>query len=134
MVTVEQVIDEIKKHLTPDLLKDQYRTDNVNNPLFGHCYHATEALYHIIRDFQLPAEFMEFKPCRGIDESNIAHWWLQNEQGDILDPTAEQYKSRGIQPPYHNGRFRPFLTKEPSKKAKTIMKQIMSTECLALCQ
>ena len=44
----EQLMDEIKKVLTPDLLKGMWKNDNPNNPLAGHCYAATEALYWIL--------------------------------------------------------------------------------------
>lgn len=119
--TIEAVIEAIQKSLTPDLLKPQFREGNKTNPLFGHCYHSAEALYHLIREFRLPQEYHDFRPCRGVDDKNIAHWWLQNERGKILDPTAEQYTSKGLEPPYESGRFRNCRTQQPSGRARKVV-------------
>src|SRR6266542_1535998 len=78
---IDQVIEGIQKNLTPDLLKEKFRSGNVNNPFFGHCYHATEALYYLIRELELPESFRDFKPCRGTDANNVPHWWLQDKEG-----------------------------------------------------
>jgi len=121
-LTIAAVIKLIQKSLTPDLLKRRFREGNAINPLFGHCYHSAETLFHLIREFRLPEKFLAYRPCRGVDGNNIPHWWLQNDRGEILDPTAGQYTSKGLNPPYGSGRFRSFLTKEPSKNTKTIIK------------
>jgi hypothetical protein len=44
---MNNVIEAIKQSLTPDLLKKPYREENSTNPMFGHCYVASEALFHI---------------------------------------------------------------------------------------
>jgi uncharacterized protein len=122
--TMGALIETIQHHLTPDLLPLQYRESNRVNPLFGHCYHSVEALYHLIRDLQLPREYLRFRLRRGVDAGKIPHWWLQNDQGAILDPTAGQYTSKGLIPPYANGRFRSFLTKQPSENARFLMGRV----------
>lgn len=124
---IAAVITAIQNSLTPDLLKPQYREVNATNPLFGHCYHSAEALYHLIRELQLPEEYHSFRPCRGVDDNGIPHWWLQNERGGILDPTAGQYTSKGVNPPYESGRFRPFLTRLSSKKTHALIMRIKTT-------
>jgi radical SAM protein with 4Fe4S-binding SPASM domain len=123
-MTIGALIEAIQHQLTPNLLPPQFRECNRVNPLFGHCYHSVEALYHLIRDLQLPEEYLRFRLCRGMDASKIPHWWLQNDQGAILDPTAGQYTSKGLVPPYENGRLRSFLTKQPSKNARFLMGKI----------
>lgn len=123
-LTIAAVIKAIQKSLTPDLLKPQFREGNATNPLFGHCYHSAEALYHLIRELQLPEEYCGFRPCRGVEDNGIPHWWLQNERGAILDPTAGQYTSKGVGPPYTSGRPRPFLTKQPSKRAQALIARV----------
>lgn len=125
-LAIEAVIEAIQKSLTPDLLKPQFREGNANNPLFGHCYHSAEALYHLIRDLHSPEEYHGYRPCRGVDDNGIPHWWLQSERGDILDPTAGQYTLNGLNAPYESGRFRNFLTKQPSKNAETLIRRIVS--------
>lgn len=111
----EQLIIKIQKVLTPDLLKKEYLARNKSNPLFGHCYVATEALYHLLKEFD------KFKPCRA-----EKHWWLQDSQGNILDPTAEQYTRVGLKPPYEKGIRGGFLTKTPSKRASIVIKRVES--------
>ena len=122
--TIEEVIELIQKNLTLDLLKPQFRKDNVTNPMFGHCYVATETLYYLIREFKLPEKYLDYRPCNGMDSNNISHWWLKNKNGDILDPTSEQYTSKNMKPPYENGQHRSFLTKQPSKRTKTLIERI----------
>jgi hypothetical protein len=111
------LIEAVQKALTPELLKKTYVEGNKNNPTFGHCYVATEALYYLLGD-------ESFKPCRARDVEGIVHWWLQNDKGTILDPTAEQYTIRGLKPPYEKGRRGGFLTKRISKRAKIVIDRI----------
>jgi hypothetical protein len=90
------VMGSIRKNLTPDLLSTKYREDNKTNPMFGHCYHSTQALYYLMDTDSLI-------PMSAIDYRNDPHWWLQD--GDkIYDITADQYYSVGKLPPYENGK------------------------------
>lgn len=41
-----ETIQEIQSALTDELLREKYRSDV--HPLYGHCYVATEALYHLL--------------------------------------------------------------------------------------
>lgn len=59
-------------------------------------------------------------------ELDTTHWWLQNEKGDILDGTAEQFTSRDIAIPYEFGRGSGFLTKKPSKRCEILISRIES--------
>lgn len=63
-------------------------------------------------------------PVRARDEDGVVHWWLEDEKGAILDPTAEQYTDLGKTPPYSKGRRGGFLTKAPSYRARTILDQL----------
>ncbi len=128
------LINKIKANLTPDLLKKEYRDSNKNNPMFGHCYVATETLFHMLYDVNKSDDNFfvfngvndnEFKPHYGKDDNNITHWWLQNSEGKILDITSEQYTSFNKVPPYKNGRKGYFLTKYPSKRAKKLIERIL---------
>ena len=87
----------IQKNLTPDLLKRKklmFRDET--NKYYGHCYHATQALYYLMETDKLV-------PMSGEDYRGERHWWLQC--GDnIYDCTAEQYYTIGKLPPYHNGK------------------------------
>lgn len=90
------VMGLIRRNLTPDLLTPKYREENQINPMYGHCYHSTQALFYLI-DTDL------LTPMAGIDYREDYHWWLQKESL-IYDLTAEQYYSVDKLPPYHNGK------------------------------
>lgn len=118
---LNELIDKIKKSLTPELLKPQYREHNASNPMFGHCYVATEAFYHLTKDSH-PGRFSIF---HGKDDEGIVHWWLHdNKNIRLVDITADQYYSVGKKPPYENSRRGAFLTSEPSKRAVIVMKRV----------
>lgn len=90
------VMGLIRRNLTPDLLTPKYREENKTNPMYGHCYHSTQALFYLM-DTDL------LIPMAGIDYREDYHWWLQNDEL-IYDLTAEQYYSVDKLPPYHNGK------------------------------
>lgn len=90
------VMGLIKRNLTPDLLTPKYREENKINPMYGHCYHSTQALFYLM-DTDL------LVPMSGLDYRGDYHWWLQNEDR-IYDLTAEQYYCVDKLPPYHNGK------------------------------
>ena len=115
------LIEQIKGALSDDLLKPKYRSlAGLNGPTAGHCYHASEALWHALGGPQSP-----YTPTRGRDETGITHWWLRHkETGEILDPTADQYLVVGCLPPYSAGKGGGFLTKKPSRPAQTILNRI----------
>jgi hypothetical protein len=116
------LMKRIQSALSPDLLKKQYVEANKCNPMHGHCYVASEALYHGLGD-----ERAGYVPVRGRDDAGIVHWWLKNrETGEILDPTAMQYTSLGMEPPYSRGTPAGFLTRDPSQRARTILERIKS--------
>ena len=71
----ERYIKLIQDVLSPDLLKPEYRELNIGNPMYGHCYAATEALFHLIGGLD-----SGWFPVRGKDENGVTHWWLQNQQ------------------------------------------------------
>ena len=109
--------------LSPDLLKKEYQEANKTNSTYGHCYAASEALYHL-----LGAAQSAYTPVSGRDKNGVVHWWLRNKDTkEILDPTSAQYTSVNEQPPYEAGVARGFLTKEPSKRAQEIINRVNRT-------
>jgi len=92
------LISAIKRELTPDLLKSEYRKRNLENPLFGHSYHATQALYYFI-DIQPPGSLKIFKAK---DDEGYTHWWLKRDD-QIYDVTKDYYLMDGKEPPYKDG-------------------------------
>jgi hypothetical protein len=122
METVDEIIPKIRAVLTPDLLRPKYR-EHVSNPMYGHCYVASEALYHL-----LGARSSPFRPYHGKDDTGDVHWWLENTlTGHRYDITADQYYRVGKKPPYDAGRLGSFLTEAPSKRARIVMERINQT-------
>lgn len=115
----ENAISRILNVLTPDLLKREYREANKTNGTYGHCYAASEALYHM-----LGGKASGLRPTNGRDGNGVVHWWVKSKDGRIIDPTATQYTSIGLNPPYEAGKGGGFLTKDPSRRAQTIINRI----------
>ena len=62
----------------------------------------------------------------GKDENGITHWRLQDELGNMLDATIDQFLSEDRQPPYDKARKGWFLTKQPSKRLKELIDRVLS--------
>ena len=96
--------------VSDDLRRPPWR--GAPNPLAGHCYVASEALFHLMGG-----------PAAGLTPHTVrvgdaVHWFLRNARGDVLDLTAAQFD---CEVPYHLSRGRGFLTRGPSKRARTLM-------------
>ena len=90
----------VQKNLKADLLKGKkslmFPDDIEVNKYYGHCYHASQALYYLIDTDKLV-------PMSGEDYRGEKHWWLQH--GDnVYDCTVEQYLDKGELPPYNIGK------------------------------
>jgi hypothetical protein len=124
--TPDEMIEDIQEVLTIDLLQPRFREAAKKNKFCGHCYAASEALYHM-----MGAKDSGYTPTRAQDADGIVHWWLQDDEGNILDPTADQYYSIGKTPPYSTGRGGGFMSQndeqgkqKPSKRAKEIIRRV----------
>lgn len=117
------LLRRIRSVLTPDLLSPRYRADAVGKCReYGHCYVATEALWHLIG-----GTASGYVPRYAFDAGSDTHWWLYNATDDaVLDPTSPQYTSNELKNLYANGRSCGFLTKQPSKRAKIVMQRVMN--------
>lgn len=105
--------------LTPDLVPTEFK-GRPENPMFGQCYGAAEALYRL-----LGGKDRGYKAQRAVDDDGISHWWVLSPSGDILDPTSAQYTDFGNTPPYLKGKGASF--RRPSKRATIIMERVGST-------
>lgn len=108
----EELIIKIIENLSPDLLKKEYREINKNNPMYGHCYVASEVFYHLSE-----------KKYRSkiLKVGNITHWFLIDDSENIIDITKDQFD---FSLDYNNSRNCAFLTKEPSLRAQKLIKKI----------
>lgn len=115
----DELSNAIRAVLTPDLVRPKYR-GHADNPMFGHCYVATEALFHFLGGLD-----SDYRAVRGKDETGDVHWWLEHKiTAERYDITADQFYSVGRAPPYAAGVPGPFLTKQPSKRAQLVMTRV----------
>lgn len=111
-------IELIRRCLTDDLRKPRYRGHP--NKYRGHCYVASEALYHLI------SRKHGFKPHYTKLTAGETHWFLMTPTGqEILDPTWDQFNisDRGFWL-YTEATPCGFLTKKPSKRAQELISRV----------
>ena len=111
-------IQLIRLCLTDDLRKTKYKGHP--NKYWGHCYIASEALYHLIK------RNLGFRPCYTHLPDGGTHWFLMTPcDGQILDPTWDQFpkRERGMWI-YTNAISCGFLTKNPSNRAKELIRRV----------
>lgn len=89
----EKYFHLVRQHLSPEMVKQEMR--DVIHPYYGHCHHATIALYDA-----LGGKETGYKVRKAIDPDNLIHYWLESPTGEIIDPTAEQYSDLGKPFPY----------------------------------
>lgn len=94
---LETVSTLIVNNLSDKMCPPRFREENQRNRLFGHCYHATQALYYFFQDSNLKAMSARCEGPAG------QHWWLQDND-KIIDITAEQYDAYDFDPPYDKGK------------------------------
>ena len=84
-----------------------------NHPLYGLCYVMAEAIYFN------GGKKRGLRPYRAtiidsMTDERISHWWLEDRNGKVVDPTADQFKHPF---PYHFGKPAGFLTKQQSRRS-----------------
>ena len=119
------VMGLIQKNLTPDLLKRKklmFRDET--NKYYGHCYHATQALYYLMDTDRLVS-------MKGEDYRGESHWWLQDED-KIYDVTADQYYSVDKTPPYESGKKTKWYgwKQRPQQISLDLMKRVLDTRLI----
>lgn len=87
------VMDLIRENLSPDLLSPRFRDKNKNNPMYGHCTHASKALVLLMDTDKL--KLMHNK------HPSWAHMWVQ-DGNQIYDVTVDQFYFVGCFPNYEN--------------------------------
>jgi hypothetical protein len=91
-------------------VKNHYPSED--NPLAGWCYVASEVLYHVLGGKEAGWKAVQMQ------HEGVSHWFLEHEDGTIVDITAGQFE---VAPKYKLGKGRGFLTKKPSKRAQAIL-------------
>lgn len=103
-------VEQVRTCLSDELRKKPYRGDP--NPVAGHCYVASEALYH-----RLGGKGAGWTP-QSIRHEGGPHWYLKNQDGTVLDATADQFCTPV---PYEQGRGCGFLTRQPSARTQQVL-------------
>lgn len=104
---IDQLAPFIKENLTDDMLKPAQS---------GHCYVASETLYHLLGGKEAGLKPMNIK------HEGAQHWFLKDKHGNVLDITKDQFKTPV---PYDKARGRGFLTKTPSKRTTDFIYKLL---------
>jgi len=113
--TPEQLMHRIQNALSGDLRKGRWRS-HTSSPVSGHCYVASEALFHALGGFE-----SEWRPYF-LKTNGEPHWFLKNKgTGEILDPTSQQFMWNLD---YNKAKGKGFLTRYPSRRAKEVLRRI----------
>jgi len=121
-VRLHELLDAVRASLTPDLLTPEWRAKAAKpraRPYTGHCYVAAEAVYHL-----LGGKAAGLRPMSTGVAHGGPHWFLVDDDGLIIDPTAEQYTTRELQRVYAHARGKGFLTRQPSRRARVVMDRV----------
>ena len=124
---IEFVIKKIQDNLSSDLLKGKrlkYPSDVLTNRFYGHCYHASQALFYLM-------DCDTLIPMSGEDYRGEKHWWLQDDV-KIYDCTAGQYIAIGETPPYNTGKKSVWYgwKQRPQQITLNLMKRVLDTRLL----
>ncbi len=106
----------VRASLSNDLLEPEFRrqVEAGAHPLTGHCYVASEALWHL-----RGGERSGLTPMQ-LQHEGVSHWWLQGPRGGIVDLTDMQFRTPV---PYDKGHPRAFLDPTPSRRARTVIRR-----------
>ena len=98
-VTQEELkqYNRVRAELTPELRSKTAQDEAIKHPMYGHCHHASYVLYSL-----LGGKEAGYKLQKAFDENNVLHYWLLSPNGEVIDPTHEQYTDFGNTPPYEN--------------------------------
>jgi hypothetical protein len=110
----QKTVDNIRAVLSDDLLKPEYKGSG--HCMKGHCYVASEALYHL-----LGGKEAGWTP-HTIQHEGGPHWYLKHNGGRVLDPTSDQFNTPI---PYDKGQGKGFLTAMPSDRARQVIEQML---------
>lgn len=114
MIDSKRVLKAVRASLTLDLLVREYKQWGKEGKSNGHCYVASEAVYHL-----MGGKEAGFKGVT-LNFQGYPHWWIVDQFGQVLDPTADQYD---VVVPYGKGKGCGFLTRQPSKRAAIVIKR-----------
>lgn len=113
----QNIFNLVRLELKPEMISQDYQ-GLVNSEFCGHCHHATLAMYEL-----LGGKENGYKVRKAIDELGIKHYWLESANGEIIDPTAEQYTALNRELPYSK-QVKVGISYRKTKHAKFIIHNI----------
>jgi hypothetical protein len=108
----QKTVDQIRSVMATDLGEPK----GAEHCAKGHCYVASEALYHL-----LGGKEAGWDP-HSITHEGGPHWFLKHRGGRVLDPTSDQFNTPI---PYGNGKPSRFLTDMPSDKTRQLVDKLL---------
>ena len=116
---VPALVARVLSCLSDDLLLPAYVTATGRSFRgAGHCYVACEALYHLgLRE-------RGWVPTH-VRHEGQSHWFLTNDDGEVVDPTAGQFSAPV---PHREGRRCGFLTRWPSRRARVLIARVQEAQ------
>jgi hypothetical protein len=113
---IDIIIKLISDNLSDDLLKPKYLIGE-RNKFTGHCYVATETLYHLLSE----EDKKIYKPSI-LKINGDTHWFLKNVlDNTVIDITKDQFN---FTLNYNESKGCGFLTKKPSKRSIILLNKI----------
>lgn len=109
------LVNLVRSVLDDSLLKPHWRAMPNRKPTAGHCYAASEALYHM-----LGGKAAGWTPVV-LQHEGGSHWFLRDRTGAPVDATGDQFSTAV---PHALGRGTGFLTRQPSARAAEIMRRV----------
>ena len=130
LTEAQGAIEAVRWALTDNLLKPEWRRLHKRSvgrchAMAGHCYVASEALYHLLGGKAAGLKPMTIKMGPVMRIGLFTHWYLVTNYGSILDPTGDQFASPA---PYHLGKGRGFLPRHPSARAQAVIDRVESRQ------
>ena len=114
LASTNSLVGKVQGALTDDLRHAPWKGNP--NPLAGHCYVASEALYHLMGGKAAGLHPMFIR------HEGQPHWFLKHESGKIIDPTADQFATPV---PYDQAKGKGFLRGEQtSKRAQVVIDRV----------
>ena len=124
---IESVMQKIADNLVPSMVTKKYRKENESNPMFGHCYHSSQALYYLMNTDRL-------EQMSAVDYHNCSHWWLRDKiTNEIFDITSDQYYSIDQVPPYDIGKKKPWYgwKQRPHQRTLDLMIKVLGDKLIS---
>ena len=123
---LNRVSKSILKHLTPDLLPKKYHETNKKNRFYGHCHNASGCLYMFFRSQNMHMyRAYDEKTSKQLNE-NFYHWWIVDNNNQIIDLTASQYSQIDVKKLYKIGEKGNILGFNYKKRVKKLFNKVYS--------